>query len=149
MARRRRSNNKILLPILGLVAVYFGFKFFKKGIASKLLNVKIKGLNLLPLKSANIELNIINPTNGSISFNAMVFDLTLNDYPVSTLNYQKLTNIPAFSTITVKLPISINIFDSGQFLINLISTKKVKSVGLNGTISGEGLSIPVSIKNNI
>jgi LEA14-like dessication related protein len=149
MARRKRSKSKILLPILGLVAVYFGFRYFKKGVATARLNVKIKNLNLLPLKSANIELNIINPTNGSVSFNAMVFDLRLNDFPVSTLNYQKFTNIPAFSTITVKLPISINVFDSGQFLINLISTKKVKTVGLTGTISGEGISIPVSIQNNI
>jgi LEA14-like dessication related protein len=149
MARRKRSKSKILLPILGLVAVYFGVKYFRKGIASKLLNVKIKGLNLLPLKSANIELNIINPTNGSISFNSLTFDLSINGYPVSTLNYQKFTQIPAFSTITVKLPISINIFDSGQFLISLIQTKKIKTVGLTGTISGEGLSIPVSIQNNI
>ena len=138
---------KKILPY-GILALagYFAWKYFKKGIAGKLLNVKIRRLNLFPLKSANLEVDIINPTNSSINFDSITLDLSVNDYPISTLNYQKNTTISANGLTSIKMPIVINPLESGQFVFNLLTNKgKVKNIKVNGTINGEGIVIPVSV----
>jgi hypothetical protein len=138
---------KKILPY-GILALagYFAWKYFKKGVASKLLNVKIRRLNLFPLKSANLEVDIINPTNSSINFDSITLDLSVNDFPISTLNYQKNTTISGNGVTTIKMPIVINPLESGQFVFNLLSNKgKVKTIKVNGTINGEGILIPINV----
>lgn len=138
---------KKFLPY-GLLALagYYAWRYFRKGIAGKLLNVKIRRLNLFPLKSANLEIDVINPTNSSINFDSITLDLSLNDYPISTLNYQKNTTITGNGITTLKLPIVINPLESGQFVFNLLTTKgKVKNIKVSGTINGEGIVIPISV----
>lgn len=132
------------------LAGYFAWKYFRKGVAGKLLNVKVRRLNLFPLKSANLEVDIINPTNSSINFDSITLDLSVNDYPISTLNYQKNTTISANGVTTIKMPIVINPLESGQFVFSLLSTKgKVRNIKIDGTINGEGIVIPVNVTNQL
>lgn len=108
--------------------------------------MKIRRLNLFPLKSANLEVDIINPTNSSINFDSITLDLSVNDFPISTLNYQKNTTISGNGVTTIKMPIVINPLESGQFVFNLLSNKgKVKTIKVNGTINGEGILIPINV----
>jgi LEA14-like dessication related protein len=142
---------KKLLPY-GILAVagYFAWRYFRKGIAGRLLNVKVRKLNLFPLKSANLEIDVINPTNSSINFDSITLDLSVNGYPISTLNYQKNTTISANGVTTIKLPIVINPLESGQFVFNLLTTKgKIKTIQVKGTINGEGIVIPVDVTNQL
>jgi LEA14-like dessication related protein len=137
---------KILPYGILVLAGYYAWKYFKKGVAGKLLNVKIRRLNLFPLKSANLEVDIINPTNSSINFDSITLDLSVNDFPISTLNYQKNTTISGNGVTTIKMPIVINPLESGQFVFNLLSNKgKVKNIKVSGTINGEGIVIPVNV----
>jgi LEA14-like dessication related protein len=141
---------KKIFPLLLLAGAYFAFKFGKKGIAAKNLNVKIRTLKLDPISQAAIVLEIINPTDFDISFNSIVCDLTLDNNAVSTLSVQRLTNIPANNSIEVALPIKLNGFEILLFIKDFIKAKgKVKKVGLIGNINGEGFIIPILIEQNL
>lgn len=141
---------KVLPYLIFGVAGYYAWKYFSKGVAGRLLNVKVRRLNLFPLKSANLEVDIVNPTNSSINFDSITLDLSVNNYPISTLNYQKNTTISGNSVTTIKLPIVINPLESGQFVFNLLSSKgKIKNIRIDGTINGEGIVIPVNVSNQL
>lgn len=133
-----------------LAGAYFAFKFAKKGVAAKNLNVKIRSLKLDPISQAAVIIEIINPTNYDISFQSIVCDLKLDGNAVSTLSVQKNTNIPANKSIEVGLPIKLNGFEILLFIKDFISAKgKVKKIALSGYINGEGFIIPVNIEQTI
>jgi len=141
---------KKIFPLILLAGAYFAFKFARKGIAAKNLNVKIKTLKLDPISQAAIVLEIINPTNFDISFNSIVCDLKLNGSAISTLSYQKNTTIAGNATITIALPIKLNGFEILLFLKDFISAKgKLKQIALTGAVNGEGFVIPINIEQNI
>jgi hypothetical protein len=141
---------KKIIPIVLLVGAYFAFKFAKKGVAAKNLNVKIKTLKLDPISNAAVVVEIINPTDYSISFNSITLDLEIDSNPISTISIQKTQNIPANKSVEVALPIKLNGFDILLFIKDFISNKgKVKKIALKGTVNGEGFAIPINIEQNI
>lgn len=141
---------KKIIPIVLLVGAYFAFKFAKKGVAAKNLNVKIKTLKLDPISNAAVVVEIINPTDYSISFNSIALDLEIDSNPISTISIQKTQNIPANKSVEVALPIKLNGFDILLFIKDFISNKgKVKKIALKGTVNGEGFAIPINIEQNI
>jgi LEA14-like dessication related protein len=141
---------KKVLPFILLAAAYFAFKFTRKGIAAKNLNVKIRNLKLSPINQAAVILEIINPTDFAISFNSIVTDLSLNGNAVSTLSIQKATTIGANKSIEIAMPIKLNGFEILMFIKDFISAKgKLKQVSLTGSINGEGFIIPINIEQNI
>lgn len=141
---------KKIIPIVLLVGAYFAFKFAKKGVAAKNLNVKIRTLKLDPISNAAVVVEIINPTDYSISFNSITLDLEIDSNPISTISIQKTQNIPANKSIEVALPIKLNGFDILLFIKDFISNKgKVKKIALKGTVNGEGFAIPINIEQNI
>jgi hypothetical protein len=142
-------NKQSLYYLLGAGALYFGYRYFGKARAAKTLNVKIKTLNLANLTRASIVLDIINPNNSDISINSIVADLNVNDFALSTLSFQGARTIPANNSISLELMIKINPLDTALFLANMLKAKKVNSVALKGTISGEGISVPISIVQNL
>lgn len=142
-------NKTGLYYLLGAGLVYFGYRYFGKARAAKTLNVKIKTLNLANLTRASIVLDIINPNNSDISINSIVADLNVNDYALSTLSFQGARTIPANNSISLELMIKVNPLDTALFLANMLKAKKVNSVAIKGTISGEGISVPISIVQNL
>lgn len=141
---------KKILPFILLAGAYFAFKFTKKGIAAKNLNVKIRSLKLDPISQAAVIIEIINPTNYDISFSSIVCDLKLDGSAVSTLSLQKNTTIAGNKSIEVGLPIKLNGFEILLFIKDFITAKgKIKKVSLTGSINGEGFVIPVNIEQNI
>jgi LEA14-like dessication related protein len=141
---------KKVLPFILLAGAYFAFKFTRKGIAAKNLNVKIRNLKLSPINQAAVILEIINPTNFDISFNSIVADLSLNGSAVSTLSIQKATTIGGNKSIEIALPIKLNGFEILMFIKDFISAKgKLKQVSLTGSVNGEGFIIPINIEQNI
>jgi len=141
---------KKLLPFILLAGAYFAFKFAKKGVAAKNLNVKIRSLKLDPISQAAVIIEIINPTNFDINFNSIVCDLKLDGNAVSTLSYQKNTTVAGNKAIEIPLPIKLNGFEILLFIKDFITSKgKLKKVSLSGSINGEGFIIPVNIEQNI
>jgi LEA14-like dessication related protein len=141
---------KKVLPFILLAAAYFAFKFTRKGIAAKNLNVKIRNLKLSPIDQAAVILEIINPTNFDISFNSIVTDLSLNGSAVSTLSLQRNTTIAGNKSIEIALPIKLNGFEILMFIKDFIAAKgKLKQVKLTGSVNGEGFIIPINIEQNI
>jgi LEA14-like dessication related protein len=141
---------KKILPFILLAGAYFAFKFAKKGVAAKNLNVKIRSLKLDPISQAAVIIEIINPTDFDISFNSIVCDLKLDDSAVSTLSIQKNTIIPANKSVEIALPIKLNGFEILLFIKDFLSAKgKIKKVALTGNINGEGFIIPVNIEQTI
>jgi LEA14-like dessication related protein len=141
---------KKVLPLILLAAAYFAFKFTRKGIAAKNLNVKIRNLKLSPIDQAAVILEIINPTNFDISFNSIVTDLSLNGSAVSTLSLQRNTTIAGNKSVEIALPIKLNGFEILMFIKDFIAAKgKIKKVSLTGNINGEGFIIPINIEQNI
>lgn len=141
---------KKIFPFILLAGAYFAFKFTKKGIAAKNLNVKIKTLKLDPIDKAAVVMEIINPTNFDISFNSIVCDLKINGSAISTLSLQKFTTIAGNKSVNIDLPIKLNGFDILMFIKDFISAKgKINKVALTGTINGEGFIIPINIEQNI
>lgn len=142
-------NKKLVYYLLGAGLLYYGYKFFGKARAAKTLNVKLKTLNLSNLNRASVILDIFNPNNADISINSIVADLSINDYALSTLSYTGDKLIPANNSISLELMIKVNPLDTALFLANALKAKKINSVALKGTISGEGISVPISIEQNL
>lgn len=142
-------NKKLVYYLLGAGLLYYGYKFFGKARAAITLNVKLKTLNLSNLNRASVILDIFNPNNADISINSIVADLSINDYALSTLSYTGDKLIPANNSISLELMIKVNPLDTALFLANMLKAKKINSVALKGTISGEGISVPISIEQNL
>jgi LEA14-like dessication related protein len=142
-------NKTYLYYLLGAGALYFGYRYFGKAKAAQTLNVKLKTLNLSDLTRASVVLDIINPNNAAININSIVADLNVNDFALSTLSFQGARTIPANNSISLELMIKINPLDTALFLANMLKAKKVNSVAIKGTISGEGISVPISIVQNL
>lgn len=142
---------KGLYYIIGAGAIWFAYKYFNKANAAKTLNVKIKTLNLSNLSRASVVLELINPTNADLSINAIVADVLVNDYALSTLSFQGLKLIRSNSSIELELMIKINPFETALYLANILKTKTVKpnTVSIAGTVSGEGISIPFNLTQNL
>lgn len=142
--------NNALKIILGLGIAYSAFRFFRKGQTAKTLNIKLRSLKLRPISKAAIVLDVINPTNESLRLNSIVADVIVNDFALSTVNYQQATTIPANGSKSFELRIKINPLESAAFLASLLtSSKNLGVVTLRGTVSGEGITAPINITQNL
>lgn len=141
---------KNLLPIgiFGLLA-YFGIKYAKKGFAAKVLNVKIRSIRLNPISKAALIVEIINPSSTPVGFNSITLDLSINDFAVSTLNYQQQTIVGANNSVQINIPFKLNPLDTAAFFASLFISKTSKIVAVTGSINGENLVIPVDIKQTL
>lgn len=142
--------NNALKIILGLGIAYGAFRFFRKGQTAKTLNIKLRSLKLRPISKAAIVLDVINPTNESLNLNSIVADVIVNDFALSTVNYQQATTIPANGSKSFELRIKINPLESAAFLASLLtSSKNLGVVTMRGTVSGEGITAPINITQNL
>jgi LEA14-like dessication related protein len=138
---------KILPYLIGGGLIFAAYKYFYKAKAAVTLNIKLRTIKLQPLSKAAVSLQIINPTPARINFNSITADLLINDFALSTLNYQKPTVIPANGSITIDLRIQINPLDGLSFVANLLSNKgKLNNIKIAGTVSGEGITAPILIE---
>ena len=138
---------KILPYVLGGGLIYLAYKYFYKAKAAATLNIKLRTIKLSPIKNAAVSLQIINPTPAAINFDSITADLLINDFAVSTLNYQKHTLIPANGSVNVDLAIKINPLDGLTFIANLLANKgKLNTIKVAGSVSGEGIVAPINIE---
>ena len=143
------NMNKAVKLILGAAVAFAAFKLFRKGSAAKTLNVKLRTVNLSPLSKAAVFLDIINPNNSDLNLNSITADILINDYALSTVNYQQAATIPANGSKTFELRIKVNPLEAATFLANLFSSKKVSTVSIKGTVSAEGITAPIDITQNL
>lgn len=142
--------NKITTYALAALGVFFAIRFFRKAQTAKTLNIKIRTLKLSPISQASLLIDVINPTNTSISFTSVTGDLLLNSFAVATLNYQKPTTIESNSSMQIPLRIKINPVEFAQFTADrLLKKNKVTNLKFNGNVSGEGLNIPVNVEQPV
>ncbi len=138
---------KILPYLVGGGLLFAAYKYFYKAKAAATLNIKLRTIKLSPINKAAVSLEIINPTPANINFNSITADVLINDFALSTLNYQKPTLIPANGSINVDLSIKINPLDGLTFVANLLSNKgKLNSIKIQGSVSGEGIVAPILIE---
>jgi LEA14-like dessication related protein len=138
---------KVIPYIIGAGAIFLAFKYFRKAKAAATLNIKLRSIKLQPLSKAAVVLEIINPTPASVSFDSITADVLINDFALSTLNYQISTNIAANSSVTVNLGIKINPLEGLTFILNLFKNKgKLNNIKISGTVSGEGVTAPINIE---
>lgn len=143
-----RMNNTVKF-LIGAGVAYAAFRFIRKGKAAKTLNIKLRSLKLRPISRAAIVLEVINPTNEPLNLTSIVADVIVNDFALSTVNYQQATRIPANGSKTFELRIKINPVDAAGFIANLFTGKSLGVVTLKGTVSGEGLTVPINITQNL
>jgi len=125
-----------LLIGAGLFAAYY---FLKKGNAGKSIKWNIVGLDI---KSKAITIELINPTNTPLNFDALVSDVSLNGTNVGIIDYRQKTLIPGAGAKRINVPIKLNALGVIQFLTSKLS--KIKEVAFNGTLNAEGVSFPFS-----
>ena len=135
--------------LLGGAIAYYAFKYFRKGSAAKTLNIKLSTLKLQPISQAAVMLEIINPNNADLNINSITADLSINDFALSTLNFQQPATIPANSSKTFELRLKINPLEAITFLADLFKNKKVNLVNVKGTVSAEGIIAPIDITQNL
>ena len=143
---------KNLFPFIATGALAFlAYRFLRKGVAAKTLNIKLRTVKVRPISQAAIVLDVINPTNTAINISSVVADILINDFPISTVNYQQPTVIPANGSVSISLRIKINPLEAGQFLLRLLSSagRKLNKIRLTGTVSGEGIVAPINIEQNL
>lgn len=135
--------------LLGGAIAYYAFKYFRKGSAAKTLNIKLSTLKLQPISQAAVMLDIINPNNADLNINSITADLSINDFALSTLNFQQPATIPANSSKTFELRLKINPLEAVTFLADLFKSKKINLVNVKGTVSAEGITAPIDITQNL
>ena len=133
--------------MLGGGLLYLGIKYFRKAKAAATLNIKLRTIKLQPIKNAAVSLQIINPTPAAVGFDSITADILINDFALSTLNYQKPTLIPANGSVSIHLAIKINPLEGLTFIANLLSNKrKLNTIKVIGNVSGEGIVSPINIE---
>jgi LEA14-like dessication related protein len=139
--------NKIIPYLIGGGLLFAAYKYFFKAKAAASLNIKLRTIKLSPLSKASVSLQIINPTPASINFNSITADLSINNFPISTLNFQQPTIIPANGSVNIDLRIKINPLESLTFITNLLTNRgKLNDIKIEGTVSGEGITAPILIQ---
>jgi LEA14-like dessication related protein len=141
-------NNYVKLLLGGAIA-FLGFKYFRKGAAAKTLNIKLRTLKLNPISQAAVILEIVNPNNATLNINSITADISVNNFALSTVNYQQPATIPANDSKSFELRIKINPLEAATFLTSLLSSKKVNQININGTVSAEGITAPINITQNL
>jgi LEA14-like dessication related protein len=138
---------KILPYLIGGGLLFAAYKFFYKAKAAATLNIKLRTIKLNPISKAAVSLQIINPTPASINIDSITADVLINNFALSTLNFQKRTVIPANGSVNVDLSIKINPLDGFTFVANLLANKgKLNSIKIQGNVSGEGIVAPILIE---
>ena len=135
--------------LLGGAIAYYAFVYFRKGSAAKTLNVKLRTIKLQPISEAALIIEIINPNNASLNINSITADVSINNFALSTLNYQQTATIPANSSRNFELRLKINPLEALTFIANLFTSKKINEINLNGTVSAEGFTAPINITQNL
>jgi LEA14-like dessication related protein len=135
--------------LLGGAIAYYAFVYFRKGSAAKTLNVKLRTIKLQPISEAALIIEIINPNNASLNINSITADVSINNFALSTLNYQQPATIQANSSRNFELRLKINPLEAFTFIANLFTSKKINEISLNGTVSAEGFTAPINITQNL
>lgn len=140
-------NLKKIAPVaLGVAALIAVFKFTRKGIAAKTLNVKIANLKLLPVKNASVVLSVINPTSTPINFSSITADVLLNNNAFATLNTNKPTTIQPNSSVNIDLPIKLNPLEGAKLAISLLTKPTGYVVNIQGTINSDNINFPINVE---
>lgn len=140
-------NLKKIAPIaLGVAALIAVFKFTRKGIAAKTLNVKIANLKLLPVKNASVVLSVINPTSTPINFSSITADVLLNNNAFATLNTNKPTTIQPNSSVNIDLPIKLNPLEGAKLAVSLLTKPTGYIVNIQGTINSDNINFPINVE---
>lgn len=134
-------NKNILLIGAGLYAVYF---LLTKRNAGQSVKWNITGIDI---KRKALTMQIINPTNTPINFDALVSDVSLNGANVGIIDFRQKTLIPGASSKNIIVPIKLNALGIIQFLTS--KAYKIKEVGFTGTINAEGVAFPFEEKFNL
>jgi LEA14-like dessication related protein len=124
-----------------LYAAYF---LYRKRNAGQSIKWNITGLDI---KRKAITMQLINPTNTNINFNALVSDVSLNGSNVGIIDFRQKTIIPGPGSKNIIVPIKLNALGLIQFLTS--KAYKIKEVGFTGTINAEGVAFPFEEKFNL
>lgn len=143
--------NKLIKPFLAIGLGFLAYRYLTKAfVASRVLNMKVRSINLSPISKASVVVELVNPSNTQLSFDSMAFDVSIDGYALGSLNYLKSGIISANSSTTINLPIQINPVESLTFLAYMAKNNfKAKSIELIGNVVGEGFVIPVKVTQNI
>jgi LEA14-like dessication related protein len=143
--------NKYLKLLAYLGIGFYAYRYFAKGfVASRILNIKVRNLNLRPISQASIAVELINPSNQILRWNSMSFDVAIDGFSIGSLNYLKSGMINANSSTTINLPIQINPVESLTFIAYLTRQNfKVKTISLKGNVNGEGFVVPINVTQTI
>jgi LEA14-like dessication related protein len=141
-------NNVVKILIGGAIAFY-AFRFFRKGSAARTLNIKLRSVKLRPISQAAIILEVINPNNSSLNLNSITADVSVNNFALSTINYQQPATIPANGSKTFELRIKINPLEAATFILNLFKSKNLGNINIKGTVSAEGITAPIDITQKL
>jgi LEA14-like dessication related protein len=134
-------NKNILLIGAGLYAAYF---LLRKRNAGQSVKWNITGIDI---KRKALTMQIINPTNTPINFDALVSDVSLNGANVGIIDFRQKTLIPGAGSKNIIVPIKLNALGVIQFLTS--KAKQIKQLGFEGTINAEGVSFPFFEKFNL
>jgi LEA14-like dessication related protein len=143
------SMNNVVKLLIGGTIAFYAIRFFRKGSAAKTLNIKMRSIKLQPINEAAIILEIVNPNNSNLNLNSITADVLINNFAISTVNYQQPATIPANGSKTFELRIKINPIEAATFIANLFSSKKVNTINIKGIVSAEGITAPIDITQNL
>jgi len=123
---------------------YLAYKLLNKGNAGKSIKWNITGIDI---KRKALTIQLINPTNTPINFDALVSDVSLNGTNIGIVDFREKTLIPGTGAKNIIVPIKLNALGVIQFLTGKI--QKIKEVGFTGTLNAEGVSFPFVEKFNL
>ncbi|MFA5669257.1 MAG: LEA type 2 family protein [Balneolaceae bacterium] len=137
------ANAGVEAPILGLISIPFS----KTGTLPvvKLPSIKVGGLKLANLSFTKaefeIELDIENPNGFNLNFNELSYDLAFNGLPAITGKSSSGIEVAKKSTSSIKLPLSVSLFQLGASAKKAIIDGEAFSYSLTGK-TDVGSSLP-------
>jgi LEA14-like dessication related protein len=142
---------KAIFPILATGALFLvGRRFFQKGIAAKNLNINVSKVDFNKQnKSFVLFIRVINPSNADINLKNVVGDCFWNGTAIATVEYLQPTVFKAGETVTLQIPVKLNLTALSLITDLITNVKKVinGTFEFKGVLNAENLVIPIDYKN--
>lgn len=96
----------------------------------------------------NVTIGIQNPTGNGFSIQSFVGDLFVNDYNIGNISNFTPTVISANSETPYTISLLVNVFGLPAAIASLIQNFTGFRAVLDGTLTVDGLSIPLNLSKN-
>lgn len=134
-----KTGTIVLIGAAGLAAYYFA----QLGTVAKTVQIVFTGIRPQGLLAYDLEFNVQNVSNGSVSLNAMTATVFLNGNQIGTVNDFTKYQVPGTSQTPVKVRFDLSLMNLPSTILQLIQSGNPQlSFQVTGYANISGFVVP-------